>query len=231
MLEKKLKVIDRLWEDTIDPTIEKVYSAMSQDFIDCCGVRHNDKNELKKRVIAEYKQLKTQLKKECYGANSGTLDSKKLGAIVCKSLIKEKAYTFSLVEAKELVKEKKERLSSVEFNSWMVDNIFANYKLAYVASTFVVYSALAYCYKNKKCMTVDEKYFADGDVCYEKLLDAGRLAQYPEWKGFDSFGANVVIALARADTAGRELDLFLFSLLLWQTEMYTMELLSKSDWI
>ena len=60
-----------------------------------------------------------------------------------------------------------------------------------------------------------------------KLNDIGHLFHYPSAPNADSFDVNIIVGLARADFSGKDIDMFMFAMQLYQIEMYTVEKLQN----
>lgn len=61
-----------------------------------------------------------------------------------------------------------------------------------------------------------------------KLNDIGHLFHYPSAPNADSFDVNIIVGLARADFSGKDIDMFMFAMQLYQIEMYTVEKLQNT---
>lgn len=209
--------------------IKTAIAECEDDFAKQCSVQERPRKEFLAAVENSYREYRSFLKKECYGTRSdeGLLDARKIAAVVCKALIKEKPISFDeeialsqLIQKRaSLKKDNNDSESNEELNYWIVNNYFINYKVAFLASIMIVYNVLLeeLAHEGKNVETA------------KKLGLLGELYKYPDSKGFDSFQVNVVIGLGRADMIGRELDTFLFAMLLYQMEMYTLLALKEEN--
>ena len=206
----------------IRPVKEIVYSDSDPDFRERCSLQTVSGWE--ERLREAYRSLRETLKAICYGSNadSGLLDGRKIAAVFCGALMKVKAFTFDLDQAKALMVKKKNAMSGVAFNSWLAQNVYLNYKFAYYASLQLVYLTLLYDLNNPQMARalygISE---TDATTLVVALNNIGHLFPYPSPPDADSFDVNVIIGLARSDLTGQNFDMFLFAMQLYQLEMYT----------
>lgn len=210
---------NQIWTKVIQQVFEVVLDECDTEFKEQCHLEVKAQKAHRKAVEEEYRCLRKNLKELCYGkkADEGLLDGRKMAAIFCNALIKEKTCVFDLHAAHNLLKEKKSKLEPNELNLWAVNNIFINYKFAYYVSLQLVYLTLL-----RELLSEDNtKQYAI------KLNNYGHLYQYPRVNGIDSFDVNVIIGLAQSDIYGKDFDMFLFAMQLYQIEQYTIEKLKQ----
>lgn len=213
----------------IRPVKEVVCLDSDPDFREHCSLQTVSGWEDRLREV--YRGLRETLKAICYGSNadSGFLDGRKIAAVFCGALIQAKVFTFDLDQAKALMVQKKNIMSSVEFNSWLAQNVYLNYKLAYYVGLQLVYLTLLYDLNDPQMAGslygISE---SDANTLIVALNDIGHLLPYPSPPDADSFDVNVIIGLARADLTGQDFDMFLFAMQLYQLEMYTIERLKEN---
>lgn len=212
----------RILQMAIRPVKEVVGADSDPDFRERCSLQTVSGWE--NRLREEYRILRETLKAICYGnnADSGLLDGRKIAAVCCGALIQVKAFTFDLDQAKALMGQKKNVMSDVEFNFWLAQNVYLNYKFAYYASLQLVYLTLLYDLNDPQ---MAQALYGISETDATKLVVAlnnvGHLFPYPSPPNADSFDVNVIIGLARADLTGHDFDMFLFAMQLYQLEMYT----------
>lgn len=209
----------QIWEKVIQQVLEVITEECDEEFCRECSLQTKPLEAWKRALEKEYRKLRRDLKEFCYGnrADDGLLDGRKLAAIFCKALIKEKAFRFHTNKALHLLKERKKELSPDEFNCWAAHNVFLNYKFAYYVSLQLVYLTLL----QQLLSSEETKPYAI------KLNGIGHLYQYPYSPNTDSFDVNIIIGMARADLKGKDFDMFLFAMQLYQIEMYTVEKLKQ----
>lgn len=191
-------------------------------FRDGCALRARSDDKVRKAVEKEYRELRDTLKKECYfdKTQKNMLDGRKMGAIMCNALLKEKVFVFDEIRAKELTRQKQKEYGNkpeerLKFNKWIANNLFINYKVAYLFSVGLV------------LQTAKEKLLNENAALGLRLNRQGWMTAYPEEIGVDSFNVCMVLGLGKADLAEREFDMFLYALQLYQMEQYTLIALKK----
>lgn len=225
----KSRHFHQILQMAILPVKDVVFSDSDLYFREYCSLQTISNWE--ERLKKEYRNLRETLKTICYGndIDNGFLDGRKIAAVFCCALIQEKAFTFDLDKARTLMKQKKDTISGVEFNFWLAQNVYLNYKFAYYTSLQIVYLTLLYDLNNsnmaKKLYGISE---TDATALVVELNDIGHLFPYPSSPNADNFDVNIIIGLARADLTGRDFDMFLFAMQLYQLEMYTIEKLKEN---
>lgn len=213
----------QIWEKVIQQVLQVVEEECDAEFAKECKLQTKPIEVWKKDLEKEYRALRRDLKEFCYGnrEDDGLLDGRKLAAIFCKALIKEKAFRFDTNKALSLLRLRKEELDPNEFNCWATHNVFINYKFAYYVSLQLVYLTLLQ-------QLISSESTKETAI---RLNSIGHMCRYPASPNADSFDVNVIVGMARADLGGKELDMFLFAMQLYQIEMYTMERLKHQDYI
>lgn len=209
----------QIWEKVVRQVLMIVEEECDAEFVEYCSLQMKPLSSLKVTLEDEYRLLRRELKEACYGnrSDNGSLDSRKLAAVFCKSLIKEKAFRFNTAKALQLLKRRKEELAPDVLNLWIVHNVFINYKLAYYVSLQLVY------------LTLLQQLLASEETRLKglKLNKIGHLYRYPSVRDIDGFDVNIIIGIARADLNKKDFDMFLFAMQLYQIEMYTVEKLNS----
>lgn len=188
-----------------------------KEFLSNCNLCARSDSKIKPAVEKVYRTLRTELKVECYfnEAEKNMLDGRKMGAIMCNALIKEKVFSFDEMQALDLLKQKKreygnEPESKVLFNKWVANNFFINYKVAYLFSVGLV------------VQTAKERLLRENNNLGRALNKQGWMTKYPEEKKIDSFNVSMVLGLGKADLKGENLNMFMYALQLYQIEQYTL---------
>ena len=236
MRKKESKHFAKLWRE-IELAIECAASECGDEFRASCGLTFVKTDQLKGAVEREYRQLRDDLKKECYGRNEEgrpmdateegresdggrengqSLDARKIAAVICYALIRKKPLVFDEKKAVELLAEQEELLNQQKnpdrtvLNKWIVDNFFVNYKIAYLAGLRVIF------------MTLLSELLEGPDTLEDgkHLAARGRLFQYPRCAGLDNFDVNMVLGLGRSDMKKDKISPFMLALQFYQIEMY-----------
>lgn len=230
-----------IWTMVIQPVLRAVQAECDPYFVERCGLKACSSPIWKEKLYAEYLDFRDQLKNVCYGPSNQReaeelLDGRKIAAVLCGALIREKGFMFdsgqasaiTLEKAKELKEKYGKDKGSVLLNLWAVQNIYINYKLAYYASLQMVYLTLMHDLLNK---AKNEKNAATVRAVANQLATAlntvGHLYSYPQPDKGDGFDVNIIIGLARTDIARRDLDTFLFAMHLYQLEEHTIDKLKS----
>lgn len=207
----KSRHFEKIWERVVCPVRDVVLRECDDVFVQSTGLHLVEEKAWKDSIEATYRRLRKECKKYCYGNGKdlGYLDSRKIAAIFCKAIIQKKAFSFDLDVAQKQLK--KSRLDRKYTNRWIVDNILVNYKLAYLVSLQLLYLTLLedLLYREE---TIDDAFL---------LSEMRHLSKYPRSEGYDSFDINMIIYLAQSDIRGNDFDMLLFSMQLYQIEMYT----------
>lgn len=242
MRKRESKHFAKLWRE-IELAIECAADECGDEFRTSCGLAFVKTDQLKEAVEQEYRQLRNDLKKECYGRNeegrpmdaaeeegresdgdreSGqSLDARKIAAVICYALIRKKPLVFDEKKAVELLADHEELLNRQEnpdrtvLNKWIVDNFFVNYKIAYLAGLRIIF------------MTLLSELLESPDTLEagKELAARGRLFQYPRCAGLDNFDVNMVLGLGRSDMKKDKIAPFMLALQFYQIEMYARRML------
>lgn len=215
---------EQIWNMAIQPVQEVVLSEANPEFQRRCSLQSQDAGAWKKQLLKQYRELREGLKEICYGssADAGRLDGRKIAAVICEAVIRQKAFLFDASQAKEMMIEKRKTMTAVKFNLWLAQNVYLNYKLAYYSSLQLAYLTLLHDLQDPK--TAREVYdLSEGDIIpvITALNETGHLFRYPSSPDADSFDVNMIIGMARADLMGYDFDMFFFAMQLYQLEMYT----------
>lgn len=212
---------NRLWNEVICKVLTITDSECDEAFREACKLHIKPPDILKDSVETQYRIFRKEFKELCYGNknDAGLLDARKIAAVLCNTLIKQKPFVFDESAALSLISSKKEELPNIQFNFWVVNNAFINYKLAYLASLQLIY------------LTLLDDLFSSGETeAYAaKLNSIGHLRRYPISPDSDSIDVSIVIDLARADMNGMDFDMLLFAMQLYQMEIYAREGLKHNE--
>lgn len=218
-----------IWSNIIVPSIEMIEEQADPDFKRKTKLKIKELKQYKRGVEREYRILRQQLKTECYGieANEGILDGRKIAAVFCCALLKEKSFLFDTDIAYKILLEKNgiahTQAEKLSVNRWLVDNVLMNYKLAYYVGLQIVY------------ITLLHQMLENGNVKEAKLLNQkGHLLPYPQNPSGDSFDVNIILGMSKQQIYDQKVDMFLLAMQYYQIEMHTVdqikiELLSKEN--
>lgn len=216
-----------IWEKVIIPVRDTVLKECDSAFLKKAGLYFRGENATwREDLETMFHNQRHNFKEQCYGkkeerTQNSLLDSRKVGAVLCQTLCRHKPIGFDLETADRLALEKKACLKSLEYTKWAVNNTLINYKFAYLASQNLVYLALL-------ADLLGEDATAEMVGMGRELNKIGHLFRYPTDPDCDTMDVNIIVALARGDIGGQELNMLLYAMLLYQSEMRTRENLIKT---
>lgn len=209
-----------IWDEIIIPVYDTILAECDSSFREDANLYfRGDDADWKKSLEDEFHEQRHIFKEQCYGkkeerTGDPLLDYRKVGAVLCHTLCLHKPFGFNLETANKLAVEKKGQLSSLDYTKWAVNNTLINYKFAYLASQSLVYLALL---SNLTGKNATAKMIEMG----KELNKVGHLYRYSTESGCDTMDVNVIVALARGNISGQELNMLLYAMILYQSEMYT----------
>lgn len=208
---------NRMWE-SVNLAIDIAMAECDPVFFHRCNpVRRNNLARIAENT---YRSIRSRLRLECYGTKNSedNMDARKMASVMCCTLMEQMAICFdtesavSLMEDREAAFKAREKKSDrIEFNRWIVDNFFINYKIAYLTGLIIVYDTLM----------ADLLKKPDTAKFGEKLAQRGKIGQYPKTSGMDGFDVSMVLGLGRAGIRHEPINAFLLALQFYQIEMYT----------
>lgn len=209
-----------IWEKAIIPVRNTVLAECDPCFQEEASLYFRGDNVAWKDGLEnKFHEQRHIFKEQCYGKKEERkgdplLDSRKVGAVLCQTLCLNKPFGFNLEMADKLAMEKKAHLKSLDYTKWAVNNTFVNYKFAHLVSQNLVYLALL-------SDLMGENATAEMIEMGKELNAVGRLFRYPTESDCDTMDVNVIVALARDNISGQELNMLLYAMILYQNEMYT----------
>lgn len=213
-----------IWEKTIIPVRDEILKECDPCFQREVGLSFRGEDPEWRGILENrFHHHRHIFKEQCYGkkeerTGDPLLDYRKVGAVLCQTLCLHKPFKFDLGKADTLAMEKKKHLKSLDYTKWAVNNTFINYKFAYLASQSLVYLMLLDDLLEKNAT-------AEMIEMGKELNKVGRLFRYPTDSDCDTMDVNVIVALARGNVSGQELNMLLYATILYQSEMYTRECL------
>ena len=221
MQEKKH--FDYFWDEAILPSIQLAVNEMSLDFRIATSVSLQDTISYKTELESIYRRKREWLKQSYLPHDSEPcLDFHKLAAIICRSIIGLKPIKYDIDAVESVIEQQKfhNNLHDEQIK-WFVNNVYVNYKVAFLAAVGVVYANLVYwAYtKQKNCSnkSVAEIYEAFAKL----LLEKGCLCSYVDPQSHENFENSMIIALMKNDLLQRDFDYLGFATNLYQLEYYT----------
>lgn len=213
------KHFNRMWESVVQ-AIDIAMAECDPEFVRRCHPVRRDKDNLAHVTEKAYRRIRGELRLECYGTKDGeeNMDARKIASVMCCTLMEQQAVRFDAMEAAALMEEKdallkkqETKLDRTEFNRWIVNNFFINYKIAYLTGLLIVLDALI------SELLKDQRTVPFG----RSLAQQGQPSQYPIISEVDGFDVSMVLGLGRAGMRREPVNVFLLALQFYQIEMYT----------
>ena len=230
---------DYMWEDSIFPLIQKCDEQLNTDYKSAVSMKIKDLNEYKSELRELYRHKRDWLKKEYLPYDKkAILDFHKLSAVMCRCIIGNKPFVFDQAVAEQYLKqshsERQRGKPGCEILRNQIDNIYVNYKLAFLVGESIAFYDLVqwaqrqidYIQQEPTLVGEPEKTIDVYQLFIEKMDDAGILADY-EWanRRHDPFFESMVSCLIKNDILKRDFDYLLFAANMYQWQEYTKRVL------
>lgn len=210
-LPKRPPHFDYFWNNIISIVIDRAYSEIDPNFSEVCGFVKKDENVYKVDLERIYKEKREWLK-EIYLPHDEKpmLDFHKLGAVLCRSIIRNKPFAFDVKKATQFIEKKFDDVRAKQNNTqWFVDNLYVNYKVAFYVSVGISYLEV-------------RKHFIDKDNfnSLKKLDERGTLYFYRKSEKHENFENSCILGLMKNDVLNRKFDYLTYATMLFQLEQY-----------
>ena len=173
-----------------------------QSFKDQFSPSRISSQEYEREYAKKFRECRRNLKDLFYGDDEHHfLNPPKLAAVLCRTIMECKPIKF---DNRAVIDEA--LISKKDYN-WLANNLFINYKIAFLCSISLVYGQIL----------AEKKPAKDSD-----FVISGQLASYGLYDR-NSFQANVIVNLARNALMGREFDDLMFALMMFQWHEYTVK--------
>ena len=194
---------NKTWEECILPAIKYVYRECASEE-NKYSFRERDLEKIKKAVFRDYDVIRKRLKDRYYqieatDGDENLIDSHKIAACLCYSLIKNKPFSFDI-------------------ESGMPRHIFvSNYSVAYYSSIGFVY------------MTLMAEYMLNGYSEYaQRLRENGRFLEPPVSKGHNDYDEGRIFALVQNDLYGNTFDVLGYADMMYWIELYNRQMIENT---
>ena len=162
------------------------------------------------------------------------MDFHKLSAVMCRCIIGNKPFSFDKAVAEKYLKQshskRKSQKSGISILRYQIDNIYVNYKLAFLVGESIAFDDLVqwaqrqidYVQRNPRNDVDSEKVISIYSRFIERLDNVGTLLDY-EWenKQHDPFFESMVNCLIKNDILKRDFNYLLFAANMFQWQEYT----------
>lgn len=230
---------DEIWDKIILPSIRKCLDELDIQFKSKARVSGCNLTKYKKSLEDIYKRKREWLKVEYLpNEDDPILDFHKLSSIMCRSIIGVKHFTYDIKLAEEFFEQisNDENISQSEKVKWQIDNVYVNYKLAFLVAEGIVYVDLLFwaqerindllCQYNQEDIDSNKDNVSIKLKVYEEFIELlntkqQRLYSYEVSDSHDNFTTSSIIALMKNDYLRRDFDYLQFAISMFQWQQYT----------
>ena len=226
------------WNKVILQAIKRCDNDADEDFKTNAELESPDSKRYKEELKVAFENKQEWLSKKYLSSdNEPSLDFHKLGSILCRCIVGVKHFSFNEKKAVSMFKELRsnpniERSTKMK---WEINNIYINYKLAFLVYQGVLYLDLLfwaerYIDKIKKKYEVFEiSSFDDDDAetirifseFIDRVTSKKQLCDYRVSSWHDNFAISQIIALMKNDKLMRDFDYLQYSINAFQWQEYT----------
>lgn len=234
-----ISAFENIWNNIISKSIEFCKAELDDNFKKYANVETVNLTEYKIQLEQIYKRKLQWLKKNYLpNEKNPTLDFHKLSSVMCRSMIGVKLFTYDISKSEKIFIEISSNKSLNQFDKiqWQINNVYINYKLAFLVAEGIVFVDLLYWTQNK-IDSIKNKYDKDSIEnnvnksmtkleIYKNLINVlnikhNRLCNYKPSSSHDDFITSGIIALMKNDYLNRDFDYLQFSLSMFQWQEYT----------
>lgn len=223
---KKISNFQYIWKEWVEPLIHDLYEQLDEDFKVYCNVQIRDLDAISLKAEKYYQKKRKEVKKAFYGdyhkGDSETehrMDFHKIGAILCRTLMEFKIYSFDTSKCKQFVDE---NIDGYDTN-WVVKNALINFRLAFYISVVFLYQSMLFEYKTLNVDFYNELVNAESLDLYEQNIDS------KEKTVKESFENCMVLDLAKRDIGNQSFDYLMYAIVLYQLEQHNRYVLCKKS--
>ena len=239
MRTKEAPSFDDFWDRIITRAIRLCSKELDPDFSSKTDLRMRNLEEFRIELEKTYKLKRKWLQNEYLPEEPvPSLDFHKLGSILCRCIIGNKFYTYDVKKADAMQMERKysEQYTHKEQLIWNMDNLYVNYKLAFLVGQGVAFDDLLF-WAQDRIDTAEEELKKDledykkADLQEKiKLMQAfitqltskeRKLRPYNCSKTHDDFVSSMIFSLMKSDTLMRDFDYLSFGVIMFQWQEYT----------
>lgn len=221
----QVSTFDMLWEQIILPSIKYCFSNIEDPIKKQIKLNYKDIDKYKIELESMFKKKREWLKRE-YLPNKheqAILDFHKLGAILCRCIIGNKPFSFNMKKCQKLFESitKNDNFSDEEKLSKQVNNIYINYKCAFLVYAGVAYIDLLY-WADSMSETSDDALKKDiYALLKEDLLRRKSLVDYKKSPNHDNYADSMIVSFMKNDILLRDFDYLSIASSMFQWQMYT----------
>lgn len=237
-MNKDERSFDDIWARVVSPVIDACVKGFDVDFLSQTGLQFRDKVGYKAEIERTYKQKRDWLKCEYLPYElHPSLDMHKLGAILCRCIIGNKFFSFDVraAEKMQIAKHKDDEISHSDLLAWEINNIYVNYKLAFLVAEGIAYEDLLFWAQsaiNEAQEKINNPVFAEEkdentkqvvlfSSFMKKLMNNMELCRYYSAGMHDDFVSSMIVSLMKTDCLQRDFDYLMLATILFQWQEFT----------
>ncbi len=229
---------DSFWQKIVLKALSLCQQELDNEFAKQANFTVEDLEIYKNKLEKIYKRKREWLKSEYLpNEENPILDFHKLSSIMCRSIIGIKPFRYDIDEAEKIFAKisKDKQKSQIEKVNWQINNVYVNYKLAFLVAEGIIFIDLLF-WAQKKINEIEDNYESDAIEAntdnvknklqvYRKFINLlnsqQRLYSYKASNTHDNFIISAIIALMKNDYLKRDFDYLQFSLSMFQWQEYT----------
>lgn len=202
---------EQIWEKAVKKAIILADKQVCDDYKLEIDFQLKDLDEYKRTLSSIYEEKREWLKDIYFGIYNDSekyLDMHKLSAVVCRSILACKPFTFNVKKAEKYNKKNKKN----DDLNWIIDNYFVNYKVAVNSALLLNLFDLTDRLKEKKVYMIDE-FVANYFSLYNK--------EPKLWNNnHENFYSSLILNTAINDVNNRKFDYLGFATSMFQLQQY-----------
>lgn len=214
-----------IWTEWIVPLINDLYYQTDEKFRKYCNIQIRNLDEICNDAEKYYQHKREEVKKSFYGKyNKGDseiehrMDFHKISAIICRTLIEYKVYSFDEKLCQEYVDENIDAYNT----DWVVKNALINFRLAFYSSVVFLFHSMQF------------EYYKDNIELFNLLKQKDKLDLYEintsnNGKVKESFENCIILDLAKRDIGNHSFDYFMYAIIMYQLEEHNKKILCESS--
>lgn len=247
-----ISAFEDMWKEIILKAIKLCKNELDEEFKNRTNFNVVDLEKYKLQLENIYKRKRRWLKSEYLpNEEKPTLDFHKLSSIMCRSIIGIKPFVYDIQECENMFSEIvcSNEMSQFEKIQWQINNVYINYKLAFLVAEGIVFVDLLFWAQDKidsiqkkenRDNQKDVDQYEDMLAIYKEFISLLTLQDYRLYKYktsslHDDFITSSIVALMKNDFLNRDFDYLQFSISMFQWQEYTKkqylyDLLSKNNY-
>ena len=222
MMNIELRTFDDFWKYAISPSIDYCIQDLAP-FMNGVVSPPEDIDRYKKELDSMFHRKREWLKREYLpDKDNAILDFHKLAALLCRCIIGNKPFLFDASAVEKVFKRIKgdETIGDEEKLRLEIDNIYINYKCAFLVSEGISYIDLLFWVieRIKSCNAEESIIYIEFK---ERLSALQLMKKYKKSNHHDDFASSMIVALMKNDLLMRDFDYLLMAASMFQWQEHT----------